>query len=140
MAADVQTVAKLIYLPDYNRPMAISESPGLFGTVTMGASLQDGWMLTSLQGSGDSKTAETLTAAASLVSALAGGGAGAAKAAVPKPGGGPAGAPPPSPTKLLPPGLYSLVYNGSGILKDVCLVRAFDTQANAVPQCGTTGG
>lgn len=68
-AASAQYVAKLIYLPDYNHPMAVSESSGLFGTASMAAALQDGWQLTSLQGNSDAKVAETLTALASLVSA-----------------------------------------------------------------------
>jgi hypothetical protein len=137
LAADAQTVAKLIYLPDYSRPMAISESPGLFGSVNMAANLQDGWLLTSLQGAGDSKTAETLMAIASLISAAGGGaGAGAAKKAQP-PGGAGVEAPPPS-TQLLPPGLYAFVYNPGGLLTDVCLVRAFDDQRNNVPRCPRT--
>jgi hypothetical protein len=121
MAADTQTVAKIIYLPDYSRPMAVSEFPGLFGTSTMSASLQDGWMLTTLQGSGDSKTAETLTALGSLVSAVGGvvSGGGAAKSAVKAPGG-PGGQAITNPLQLLPPGLYSPVYNPAGVF-DRCV-------------------
>jgi hypothetical protein len=58
---------KLIYLPDLSRPMAITESTGWFGTATMKPTLQDGWMLTSLDAETDAKTAETLQAVGSLL-------------------------------------------------------------------------
>src|SRR5208337_1338519 len=119
---------KLIYLPDYEHPMAISESPGLFGSSEMKPSLQDGWMLTALDATGDSKTAETISAVASLVGAAMTGGAssaaGGAKAAggAAAGGGAPAGpsavlaytkttAPP-----VLPPGLYKFVFDDHGRL------------------------
>jgi hypothetical protein len=70
-------VLKLVYLPDKTQPMAMSVRTGLFGTASMKPGLQDGWMLTSLDASADSKTAETLTAIASLVSSAATAGAGA---------------------------------------------------------------
>jgi hypothetical protein len=135
LAADSRIVAKLIYLPDYSHPMAVTESPGLFGAVSMNASLQDSWMLSSLQGSGDSKTAETLASLASLVSSNGGAvtGAGAAKPAVRPPGG--AGGAVSAAPQLLPPRLYSLVYDPNGTLVDVCLVRAFDSEMNVVPRC-----
>ena len=118
-------VAKLIYLPNKSEPMAISESPGLFGTVTMGASLQDGWMLTSLQGSSDQKVAETLTAVASLVSAAYGGGASkAATGSPPAPGGlpGDKGTPlPPAQSELLSAGLYDFRPTG------LCRLTSFET-------------
>lgn len=125
-------VAKLIYLPDLSQPMAISESPGLLGTASMGASLQDGWMLTSLQGSSDAKVADTLSAMASLVSAAAGGGAsaaakGAKKAAPPSaPGGGQAPPPTPPPTPLLSAGLYAFQYPSNGKLLGLCRMTAFE--------------
>ena len=39
---------KLIYLPDYSRPMAVTMSTGMFGTASMQLTLQDGWMLTNV--------------------------------------------------------------------------------------------
>ena len=119
-------VAKLIYLPDKTEPMAVSESPGLFGTVSMGASLQDGWMLTSLQGSGDEKVAETLTAVASLVSAAYGGGAPKAVTgnAPPAPGALPGRRgkhPQPAGSELLSAGLYDFRPTG------ICRLTSFET-------------
>jgi hypothetical protein len=67
-----QYAIKLIYLPDFCHPMAIQESAGLWGSAQMKPTLQDGWMLTSLDASTDSKTAETITSIASLVSAIKG--------------------------------------------------------------------
>jgi hypothetical protein len=140
MAADSHTVAKLIYLPDYSHPMAITEFPGLFGSASVNVSLQDGWMLTALQGSGDSKTAETLTALASLASAIGGTvTGGAAKAAVKAPSGAGGQRPAVSPA-VLPPGLYSFVYSPAGLLTGVCLVTPFDRQqANPVLPCPAPG-
>jgi hypothetical protein len=66
-------MVRLIYLPDYTHPMAINENPGLFGLASMKPTLQDGWMLTSLEGSGDSKTAETIGAVAQLIGSVEGG-------------------------------------------------------------------
>jgi hypothetical protein len=70
---------KLIYLPDYCHPMAIQQNTWLWGSSQMKPTLQDGWMLTSLDAASDSKTAETITAMAALVSAVKGAGSGGAK-------------------------------------------------------------
>jgi hypothetical protein len=133
-----QYVIKLVYLPDMSKPMAMSEHAG-FGTAEMKPSLQDGWMLTSLDASADSKTAETLTALASLVSSsvspLAAGAKAATSTGTPKPGGGPS-------TKnkqpqglsnlftrqgtILRPGLYRFVYDETtGELTDLKAVVYF---------------
>jgi hypothetical protein len=127
-------VAKLIYLPDYSKPMAVSETTGI-GTVNLAANLQDGWQLTSLQGSADSKVAETLTALASLVSAATGAatGTGAAKPSIKAPGG--PGAPPPAPESALAPGLYAFDYGPDGALNGLCLMTAFDPGAVTVKRC-----
>jgi hypothetical protein len=45
---------KLIYLPDYSHPMALSVSTGLIGSAEMKPTFQDGWMLTSLDATADS--------------------------------------------------------------------------------------
>jgi hypothetical protein len=124
---------KLVYLPDFEKPMAISENPGLFGTASMKPSLTDGWMLTSLDASGDSKTAETIGAVASLIGSLTGAGGGsAAKGATTKATGGgapgvtqPGAKPPPSPN-VLEPGLYRLDYDPvTGKLTGICAVAYF---------------
>ena len=130
-------VAKLIYLPDKTEPMAVSASPGIFGTVSIGASLQDGWMLTSLQGSSDAKVAETLTAVASLVSAAYGGGAPkAATESKPAPGSlhGSQGTPAqPAESELLSAGLYDFRSTG------ICRLTSFETllvpPATILPYC-----
>jgi len=129
-ASNGQYVAKLIYLPDLSQPMAISESSGLFGTATMGASLQDGWMLTSLQGSSDAKVADTISALASLVSAVSGAGApaAAAKTAAAKAPGGPATPSVPG----LTAGLYAFNY-ASGTLVGLCSLTLFETRTEATP-------
>jgi hypothetical protein len=76
-ASMVSYNVKLVYLPDYASPMALTMNTGLFGTVSAGPALQDGWMLTGVSQSADSGVANTLTAVASIASALTGGGAGA---------------------------------------------------------------
>lgn len=66
-----QYVVKLIYLPDYSHPFAISASAGM-GTAQMNPVLQDGWMLTSVNSTSDSKVPETLTALAGGLKTVAG--------------------------------------------------------------------
>jgi hypothetical protein len=86
-ASMAQYAVKLVYLPDYSHPMALQMRSGLFGTVSMAPTLQDGWMLTSMNGSNDSGGVAALQAIASLVGGAIGAGAtGGAKAAAPKPG------------------------------------------------------
>jgi hypothetical protein len=132
--ANDQYVAKLIYLPDYKHPMAVSEN-GWIGTASMNASLTDGWQLTSLQGSSDAKVAETITAIASLVSAAsgaAGGGAGAAAKNAVKPGGSPN----PSGQNVLAPGLYGFNFSTAGALLNLCVVTSFDpSNVSTLPSC-----
>jgi len=60
-AATPQYVVKMIYLPDMRRPMAMNSSTGLWGTSDMKPVLQDGWMLTSLDATADSKTVALFT-------------------------------------------------------------------------------
>jgi hypothetical protein len=94
-ASTPQYTIRLVYLPDYSHPMAMSMHSGLFGTASFAPALQDGWMLTSLQASGDNKVAETLTAVGSIVSAIKGGGASTAGSGKDKAPGAP-----PSPSEL----------------------------------------
>jgi len=121
-----QYMIKLIYLPDLKHPMAISEHTGLFGSAEMKPALQDGWMLSSLDAPADNKTAETITAMASLVSATAGavtGPVGAVKSAAKAAGqrtlqsldltemlkqSG---------SQILRPGLYRFVYEKGNLMK-----------------------
>lgn len=79
---------KLIYLPDMAHPMALQSSSGLFGTVSVGPSLQDGWMLTSVNGSVDSGASATLSALASIISAKASPSGGGTTGTQSKTGGG----------------------------------------------------
>jgi hypothetical protein len=115
-ASNSRYVAKLVYLPDLSRPMAISTTTGL-GAVTLGASLQEGWMLTSLQTSSDSKTAEILTAIAAGIGATHGGGGGGGTGGKQQPGGGP---------NTLPPGLYMFDYGPKGTVAGLCYVTLFE--------------
>ena len=142
-AVSDQYVAKLIYLPDMSHAMAISESPGLFGTVTMGATLQDGWLLTSLQGNSNQQVAETISAIASLAGAFVGGGApkaGAAAAARPGALPGPPTAVPSAP-QLLSAGLYEFRYV-NGVLTGLCRLVAFEDQPSpalsVLPSCAAS--
>jgi hypothetical protein len=123
---------KLIYLPDLAHPMSISESGGLFGSSQMKPALQDGWMLTSLDASADSKVADTLTPIASIVSGIKGGGSSAAGTSAD--GGSSAsqkvlmqqltGAKP-SNLPVLPTGLYEFVYGTNGNLERLRAVAYF---------------
>jgi hypothetical protein len=73
-AAMAQYAVKLVYLPDYSQPMALRMRSGLLGTVSAAPTLQDGWMLTSMNGSVASGVPETLQALASIASGVASGG------------------------------------------------------------------
>jgi hypothetical protein len=74
---------KLVYLPDFAQPFALQMKPGWFGNSSMAPTLQDGWLLVSMNGSADSGGAQVVQALASLVgTGLTGG---AAKAAGPAP-------------------------------------------------------
>lgn len=126
-----QYQVKLIYLPDLSKPMAITQSSGLFGTVSVQPTLVNGWMLTSLQASADNKTAETLQAVAALVTAQKGPAVAAAGAAA-KTAGGPLDQQAPVPPQdlagnwLLEPGLYAFDYDTRlGSLTRVCQVTSF---------------
>jgi hypothetical protein len=117
---------KLIYLPDYEHPMVLRQRAG-FGSTTLKPTLQNGWMLTALDSSADSKTAETLASIGTILSATHGGGSGGTGGSKDKSGGAPEvkGAPPPA--KALPPGLYRLVVTPKGLVVDVCQVARFDS-------------
>ena len=119
---------KLIYLPDHSRPMVLTQSAGI-GATQLNPTLQDGWMLTSLSSSADSKVAETLASVASLISATHGGSSsgGSGTSGNDKKGGGP-GNPVVPPARALPPGLYKLVYDSTtGRLTGLCEVKNFDS-------------
>lgn len=122
LAATKQYQVKLIYLPDFSRRYAVSISAGL-GTAQMNAQLQNGWMLTSLNGSSDSKIPETITALAALASSIGGavtGAGGAAKAPTKTAFDGGA-----TPYQLFP-GLYEFVFDlKSGALNGLRAVTYF---------------
>jgi hypothetical protein len=108
----------------------------------MQPALQDGWMLTSLDASDDSKVAETLTALASLVGSATTGGAGtAAKAAKTKPGLQQlttTGIIPDFSDEILKPGLYKFVYDdASGQLKGLCRVTEFTSEGVKPDECAS---
>jgi hypothetical protein len=138
MAATPQYQVKLIYLPDLEHPMAMTSSTGLFGTSTMTPTLQDGWMLTSLNANADSKMAETLTALASIAGSVAGGGTGAAAKAAKSTATstqsllaqfGPQATPV---NPVLRPGLYRFEYNKKGVMTGLKAVAFFDADTGIV--------
>jgi hypothetical protein len=124
---------KLIYLPDYSRPMVLQQSAGI-GSTTMKPTLQNGWMLTTLDSSADSKVAETLSSVASIIGATHGGsgGSGGSKSGGAA-GGGAAGEAPVPP--VLPPGLYRLYFDPStGVLTKLCKVARFNQNGIEDPE------
>jgi hypothetical protein len=64
-----QLSVQIVWLPDYSQEFEIQAHPGL-GSVTMNPTLKDGWSLTGLNATVDTKTAELITAATGLVKAL----------------------------------------------------------------------
>jgi hypothetical protein len=123
---------KLIYLPDYSHPMALSVSTGLIGSAEMKPTFQDGWMLTSLDATADSKVSETISAMASLASAIGGGGAGSAAAgaskgmkAMAREGGGP----------VLAPGLYAFILDDKGNYSRLQAVAYFCSNGTSPTPC-----
>lgn len=114
---------KLVYLPDMSKTMAINIVPGVFGTSSAQPTLQDGWMLTSMQASSDNtKALDDLT---SLATALVGGGTQAAKTAATK---SLEAGPPTKPDPSLPPGLYEFRYDERGHLIGLCAVTVFSNK------------
>jgi hypothetical protein len=129
---------KIVYLPDLSRPMAMKQSVGLFGTAEMKPVLQDGWMLTSLDASADSKVSETLSALASIAGTAMGTSTGTkAKGVVSPPGGGPASLTDLSSLyerdkAILRPGLYRFVYS-DGVLTGIAPVAFFTGTGVVMP-------
>jgi hypothetical protein len=129
-------VAKLIYLPDLSHPMALRVSTGLIGTSSMKPTLQDGWMLTSLDSSADSKASEMMTAVGSVIGSVLGTG-----------GGGKAQAKGSDTTafmylpqdSILKPGLYRFNYDTSGHMTGLCQVTSFEggtaDSTNGLKEC-----
>lgn len=116
--------------------MAMRAKAGI-GTASLQPVLVDGWMLTSLQGSADSKVAETLTAVAGIVAAQKGNaGTSTDKSDKGKAGGG-GQANQAKKDRALPPGLYALTYDSGGLLTGVCAVAYFsdDRASGNVTSC-----
>ncbi|KAA3641163.1 MAG: hypothetical protein DWP92_01685 [Armatimonadetes bacterium] len=59
----------IVYLPDKSQTMAVEPTAGL-GTVSTTLTLKDGWMLTNVSSSADSKVPETLEGVASIISSV----------------------------------------------------------------------
>ena len=132
---------KIVYLPDYSHPYAISISTGLFGTVSAKPQLQDGWMLTGLDSSADSKASETITAFGTLLSAAVGAAspAGPIKPHVVAPGVAAQAA-----SGIIPgiaaPGLYKFCYQNlrersatSGLIVGVQQIAVFSNTGALIP-------
>ncbi|WP_429287649.1 hypothetical protein [Paraburkholderia sp. GAS206C] len=138
-------VAKLIYLPDRTQPMAVNVHSGLIGTSSIQLDLQNGWMLTSVNGSSDNKVAETLTAVGTIIAALKGtgsssGGGGGGGGGSNKTGGVPI------PGNILLPGLYAFDYDKkTGELAGFCAAQTFGPRPpvghpyGSVPLCNANG-
>jgi hypothetical protein len=134
--ATTQYVIKIVYLPDLSQPMAMTGKTGLFGTSEFKPTLADGWMLTSLDATSDSKVSDTLTALGSIVGGVTGASSKAAKGAAT---GGAGGAPGVAAAKtlgdlkdlytadrhILRPGLYRFVYDKDGKLTGIEPVTLF---------------
>jgi len=123
---------KLIYLPDYRHPMAVTLNTGLFGTAGLQLTIQDGWMLTSVSANTDnSKLADVVTAALQAVGGASSGGATKAASASlsgAKSAAGLAGG------RVLAPGLYSIDFDrGSNRVATVCAVSYFDSTGSHAP-------
>jgi hypothetical protein len=135
-------IAKLIYLPDYSRPMAVELNTGLVGISKADLQLQDGWMLTSVSANADnSKMGDVLTAAIQALSTSSTGGAtkAASKAAT-----GAVGSAAPTKGKVeaprnpaLRPGLYAFDYSyGMSRVSAICAVSFFDSNGITTPATG----
>jgi hypothetical protein len=121
-------LVKLIYLPDMSKSMAINITPSVLGTSSVQPTLQDGWMLTSLQASTDNTKA--LDDFTSLATALVGGGAKGATgttASTAKTASLNKNTTDTSP--VLPPGLYEFRYDDEGHLIGLCAIDTFSQKS-----------
>jgi hypothetical protein len=91
---------QLVMLPDYSQEYVIDWSPGI-GSVTAGFTLADGWNLTALSSSADSKASESASAGLGAIATVAAAAAGALT----------------SDTNWKGPGLYRLAPQADGTLK-----------------------
>jgi hypothetical protein len=125
-------IAKLIYLPDYSRPMAVELSTGLVGISKVDMSLQDGWMLTNVSANADnSKMGDVLVAAIQALSTGATGGASQAASAASKKAGALPLALQAPPDRVLRPGLYAFDYNyGMSRVSFLCAVAFFGPEGS----------
>jgi hypothetical protein len=119
---------KLVYLPDLQRPMAISVSSGLMGTVEFSPTLQSGWMLTSYTSKVETNMAELIKAITPLISPLLGG--------PPTAGGGPETRALGPSDQVLRPGLYAFDYDDvTGKLTRLCAVSYFSASGVVAGDC-----
>lgn len=117
-----------------SKTMAINLVPGIFGTSSFQPTLQNGWMLTSMQGSADNTKA--LDDFTTLATALVGGGAkGAAgtAAAKTKAAAIPGEKALPTEDPVLPPGLYEFRYDENGRLIGLCTIDTFSHASGVTP-------
>jgi hypothetical protein len=123
---------KLIYLPDFSKPMAIYIPWSMFGSAQMKPILQDGWMLTSLDATSDTKTPETISAVASLITAVGNAAASAGKKSMGMPLL-PKGERSLEHPFVLDPRLYEFSYGDHGELNGIQLVTVFDRMKHSPP-------
>jgi len=131
--APQQLSVQIVWLPDYSQEYQIIAKPGI-GSVTFNPSLKDGWNLSSLSATVDTKTAEILTAVGGLITAAA-----AVPAAVPLEvkGEKPKGEKP----KRYCPGLYPIHYDtSSGLITGLDPPRfVFSTGCQSLDCIGKPG-
>jgi hypothetical protein len=134
MASTATYMVKLVYLPDYSRPMAVNMDSGLLGVTSIQLTLQDGWMLTNVSANSDnSKTADVLTAAISALTGNAASGAAKSTSSSSK-GSPPGGLGTIPPNQILRPGLYAFDYDyGMSRVSFVCAVAYFDARGTIRP-------
>jgi len=138
LASSATQIAKVIYLPDYQHPMAVTMSTGLLGIASLQLTLQDGWLLTNVSANGDnSKLGDVMIAALQAVSAGATGGASKAAPTAAQTKNALAGL---TGGRVLAPGLYAFDYvPGTSRVAAVCAVAYFDSTGSHPPQAGDPG-
>lgn len=133
-AASGEYIIKLVYLPDFSRPMSLSVRAGLFGVAQLKPTLVNGWMLTSFDANADNtKFADVLTAIPGVLSALKGGSGSSGDASG---GGGDGTAAAATSGEVLRPGLYDFRYDpNNGHLQTLCALVFFGEKGTSRGNC-----
>jgi len=128
LAISPSYVAKIVYLPDYSKPMAVQMSSGLLGTASVQLGMQNGWMLNSASiNSDNTKLADSVDSIVGALAGLAGGGGGGGSKKTSD------GAPGSGSSSILRPGLYRFDFNSGGEFSGLCAVSFFTSNGLATP-------